>query len=399
MEDEDYRITELKRKIQEEKEKNEEESRKIKEKIDKFKSQTDPPSLITIEGLKDKNLGAILDNFVGNWELKTKNKENYRTKWKEFLPLEVQHYDTKTFETFYNDWSLAFIPRIILRKALLKNFPSGNSNPEKLVNWPYFIVVLNNSRDSRPQQPTRPGDDLLQKNLLDKGMVISEVDNFYLSPNGFPYHNYASLLISKEKRPQGQVTPRDIETWIKFSFLTDQYVFFNSWQAGASRKERFHAQVVDPEVLRFEGKALEYPIRNENLVSRSRIKNGTYQLENYAAEALIFNDKDSPFQASRLTSKLEDHNIPYNILINGKEVYVIGRNAKREVSDCIGKKVGGYECSGVVLVGNIEERVLENAGLDKIVRGNQVFNELDYETAFSNINAASMPINWMKDLL
>ena len=360
--------------------------------------QKNPPTPIQIEGM-EKNLGAILDNFVGNWELKVRNREVYRAKWREFLPREVQNEKRKTFEMQYDPWSMAFIPRITLRKTLIKSLPSGKAGMEKTVNWPYFIVVLNSARDTRPQKTSKPGEDLIQRNLIDRGMVISEIDGFYLTPNGFPYHNYASLLVSKEKRPQGQVTPKDIETWIKFSFLTDQYVFFNSWEAGASRRERFHAQVVDPEVLRFEGKPLEYPIRNENLVKRTQVKNGIYQLEDYPVEALIFDDKDSIHQVARLVSKLEGFGIPYNILVREKEVYVIGRNRTREVSDCIGKKVGGYECSGVILVGNIEERVLEKAGLDKIVRGNEVFNEISYETICSNINAASIPINWMKGLL
>ena len=290
---------------------------------------------------------------------------------------------------------MAYIPRISIRKTVKKNLNEDKDKSEP----PYFMVVLNSARDNRPQQVIAPGEDPLQKNILDKGMVISELENFYLSPNGFPYHNYASLLISKKKRPQKEVTPQDIVEWIKFSFLTDQYIFFNSFGAGASRPERFHAQVVDPEVLRYEGKFLEYPIKNESYVRKVPVKQGIHELKNYPIEALIFSGNDAPHQASRLVSKLEGQGLAYNIMVNGSEVYIIARNQVRERSDCIGKKVGGYECSGVILIGNVEEPILGQLGLEKTVHANEIFNEISYEVICNNIGAASRPINWMKDLL
>jgi hypothetical protein len=243
------------------------------------------------------------------------------------------------------------------------------------------------------------GEDLLQKNILDRNMLISEVGGFYLTPNGFPYHQYASLLISKEKREQGKVTPSDITDWIKFSFLTDQYVFFNSIGAGASRPERFHAQVVDPDVIHYEGKTLDYPIRNENVVKKERIREGIYELKGYSMEALIFSGKDAPHQSSRLVSNLEGYGLAYNVMVCGSEVYVLARNSKRQRSDCIGKNVGGYESSGIILVGNVEEPILGHLGLEKMVHANEIFNELSYETICSNLSAASMPTSWMKDSL
>lgn len=356
------------------------------------------PKPIVIEGM-GKELGAILDSFVGNWRIKDKNRAVYRQKWEEFLPQEIFDTGKKTNEVVYHDWSMAYTPRIVLRKALANNVGEFRPGMEKNGNWPYFVLVLNSARDTRPQTPVPVGEDLLQRNILDRGMLISEVGGFYLTPNGFPYHQYASLLISKEKRPQEKVTPADITDWIKFSFLTDQTVFFNSVGAGASRPERFHAQVVDPDVIHYEGKTIPYPIKNENVVRKEKVKDGIYELKNYPMEALIFSGKDAPHQASRLVSNLEGYGLAYNVMVNGSEVYVLARNSKRQRSDCIGKNVGAYESLGIIQIGNVEEPVLGALGLEKMVHANEIFNELSYETICSNLAAASMPTGWMKDKL
>lgn len=374
------------------------------------------PEKIEIRGI-EKNLNAILDSFVGNWKVRAHNRSAYRNAWEKFLPSEVFDPGKKQVEIVHKPWSMAYVPRITIRKAMMNDLPDGFQF-SKTTNIPYFIVVLNSGRDTRPQKQLPPGRDLLQENVIDKGMILSEIDNFYLCPNGFPYHDYASLLISKTKRSQGEfvrtkingeevsiakpgqnITPDDISEWMKFAFLTGQYVFFNSPNAGASRAERLHAQVVDPEVMSFEGRQLTYPMMNESLVRRTHVKEGIWELKDYPLEALIFEGRDAPHQASRLTMKLAGVGSPYNIMTDGHKVYVIARNKERERSDCIGKNIGGYECTGVILVGNVEEPVLGGAGLEKTIHANEVFNALPYEVLCSNIGAAGVPINWMKDLL
>jgi hypothetical protein len=363
-----------------------------------MEEQQTPPTPIKIQGM-EKDLGAILDSFVGNWRIKTRNREVYRQKWEEFLPTEYFDKSKNQNEIIHKPWSMAYIPRISIRKAFAGNIGKFRAGMEKNGNWPYFVLVLNSSRDTRPQTPVPEGQDLLQRNILDRNMIISEVGRFYLTPNGFPYHQYASLLISQEKRPQGKVTPGDITDWIKFSFLTDQYVFFNSVGAGASRPERFHAQVVDPEVMHYEGRTITYPIRNENVVRKNKVKDGIYELKEYPMEALIFSGKDAPHQASRLISNLEGYGLAYNVMVCNSEVYVLARNSKRQRSDCIGKNIGGYESTGVILVGNVEEPILGALGLEKMIHANEIFNELSYETICNNLSAASMPTRWMKDSL
>jgi hypothetical protein len=345
--------------------------------------KTEPPERININGI-EKKLSAILDSFVGNWRIKGENRSVYRRAWEMFLPVEYFDKEVGKEQVFRQDWSMAYVPRVTIRKSL-----AGEDDS-------YFVIVLHGARDERPQQKPKEGEDVLQKNVIDRGMVMSEVEDFLLCPNGYPYHHYASLLISRDKRRQEHVTPDDISTWIKFAFLTDQYVFFNSLGAGASRPERFHAQVVDPEALRYEGETVTHPIINAR---RNQVGPGVFSLEDYPVDALAFVGKDASYHASRVVQNLEGMGLPYNIAVHDREVVVVGRNSERERSDCIGKKLGGYESSGVVLVGNVEEPLLGDLGLNKVVHGSEVFNELDYKTIWDNINAASLPRGWLKDLL
>lgn len=335
--------------------------------------------MIVILGM-DRGLDAILDQFVGNWKVKAYNRANYRQKWQEFLPNERFNPDTKTLEVMHNPWSMAYSPQVAIRLTHDKDFDSENCVP-------YFAIVLNNARDARPQTPLNAGEDLLQKNVIDKGMNLAEVDDFYLCPNGFPYHDYASMLISKDKRQQEKVTAEDITTWIKFSFLTDQYVFFNSLHAGATRPDRFHAQVVDPDAIHYEGRSIDYPLI---IAKRSKVRGGIYEIEGFPADVLMFTGRSAPHNAAQLVSHLESYGYPYNVMVKNEDVYVIGRNQKRERSDCIGKKLGGYECSGVILVGNVEEPLYGDMGIKKVIHGSEVFSELTYRVLWSNIEAASM---------
>jgi len=370
------------------------EEERIKRKIEAFENITRPPKLLQIEGL-DKPITAIMDNFVGNWIVKDTNQMAYRKKWEEFLPLEIYNSNTQKCEVYYKEWSVAYIPQISLRKTQQNK---ANKRGGRLVDS-YFIIGKNTARDDRPQTPVPKGEDPLQKNILDRKMKIGDGGKnfgFFICPNGFPYHKYASLLISKEARPQEHVTEKDIEDWIKFSFMTKQVVFFNSVGAGASRPERFHAQVVDPEVLHLEGEALQHPIANKESVKRVYYTNGVYELTNFPAGALIFCGRDAPKEVSRVLERVEEAGLPYNVIIRGREAYVVPRCKGREISYCIGKKIGGYEINGVILVGNIEEPALGQFGLEKLVHADDVFNELDYETISLNIGAACMPVDILK---
>ncbi len=362
------------------------------------------PEMMKFDAIKEKDLGAMIDTFVGCWRLKDHYKSKVRSIWEALLPLEIYDPETKTFRLIHENWTMAYVPKVDKKKAYIQRYPRNHNGSEDLANWPYFFVLKNSGRDNRPQEKVPEGEDMLQKNNVDTGLLIAEIDggkdgsNFYFGPNLYPYDYYASLLISDQKRPQERVKKEDIVTWIKFSFLTGLSVFFNSHGAGATRLERFHAQVVDEETLNFEDNPWSFPIKNK-WVEKEPLEAGVYELRNYAAGALLFTGKGAPGKVADLVEAMEGTNkTPYNIIIDGTDVYVIPRNRNRERSDCIGKNLGGLEMLGEIPVGNIEEPVLGKAGLDRFIHAEDVFRYLKYETIVDNISAACIPTRWLTDL-
>jgi hypothetical protein len=243
--------------------------------------------------------------------------------------------------------------------------------------------------------------DPLQVNLIDKDMVLAEFDDFYLCPNGYPYHRYASLLVAKSAmRRQEYPTAHEISAWMRFSILTKQYVFFNSPGAGASIPTRMHAQVVDPAGIRCEDREVTYPLLNENIVRRRFVREGIDVLDGYGIEALVLRGRDAPHRASLAIEKLRnEQGHRYNIMIKEKEVFVVPRNSENETSHCIGKKVGAYEMSGVILVGNIEEPLMTKLDLDRVVSGADIFSQLNYEQISSNIRNATASLGGLEKRL
>lgn len=293
------------------------------------------PERIVIHG-EGKSLESLLEEFAGIWEISDWNRVEYRKTWKQYLP-KVRR-DAEGNQTIVNkDWCVAYDPMVAVRKC----YPS-NLDPCRVTDLPYFIVILNFARDQRPRQdaqPAREKKDRLQQNLIDKDMIIAEFGEFYLSPNGYPYHRYASLLIAKdENRQQEYPTPAEIDAWMRFSILTKQYVFFNSPHAGASQP-RMHAQVVDPAGIRSEDKEVVYPILNDKTMTRKPVRKGIDLLEGYGMEALALRGRDAPHRASLAVKKLRDEQGHwYNIMIREKEVFIVARNPEKETSHCIGKK-------------------------------------------------------------
>lgn len=359
---------------------------------------TSPPKPIEIYG-EEKNLDSLLEKFAGLWEVAEENRVRYRKLWKAFLPRPRNGAP----EPSNAAWCMAYNPLVTVRKSFAFSY-TKKVLPDAC---PYFIIILNAARDERPRQKMAPGrnhapaSDPLQRNILDRRMIIAEFDHFYLTPNGFPYHNYASLLVAKDqKRRQEYPTPKEIEAWMRFSILTEQYVFFNSPHAGASIPGRLHAQVVDPDGIRYENQKVLYPVLNPGIMRRTHIRDGIDVLRGYGIEVLSLKGRDAPHYASLACQKLRDeHNCWYNFMVNGEEVMVVGRNAEKETSHCIGKKCGAYEMSGVILVGNIEEPLLQKTSGERVVNGALIFSQLQYEQIASNIANAAVGLGGLEHKL
>ena len=335
----------------------------------------------------DESLDGVIEGIIVLDELIEQNRYDFRQTWKSFLPEE---------DFSSEKGKMAYVPIVAMRKC----YPEHGEFSGKVRDIPYFIFVLNQARESRPKSLDKKiknggGKGRLKshcklcENIIDQGMIIGEIDNYWLTPNGYPYHMYASLLINKSlNRKQGDISAGDIATWMRTSVLLDQYVFYNTVKAGASIGEHQHAQVVDHGEIKVNNEVVPYPILNNTFVDREQI-NGTedvFRLKNYPVDALIFTGRDAPHKAEYAAHLLVSEGQAFNILVNKNEVFVIGRNKEKEKSVCIRRNVGGYELSGVGLLGDIEEK---SGDLMIKVEGAKIFSNMTYEIFGKNLRASS----------
>jgi len=348
------------------------------------------PKKIKIIG-KDLNLDEVIEGRITLRELIEKNRFAYRQAWKTWLP----KVNGEVHEPDDGLGRMAYVPVVAMRKC----FPNIEFTG-KVRDVPYFVFILNQGRENRPksgvktlaEQPKEKHHCRICQNILKKGMILDDIDDYYLTPNGYPYHMNASLLVKKgETTRQGDIDVGDITTWMKTSILLDQIVFFNTIGAGASIKEHQHAQVVDPTEIRINDEVVSYPMLNPSFTTKEPIpgKEDVFRLKNYVLDALIFTGRDAPHKANYAAHLLVSEGHAFNILVNKDEVYVIGRNPEREHSICIQRNVGNYEEAGIGLLGDIEERV----GNTKVkIKGANIFTNMTYEMFGKNIRAASVDL-------
>ena len=359
-----------------------------------------PPQKIVIRGM-DESLIEAREAAESTRRKREENRPSYKAKWREFLPTgEENEFERKK-------WLVAYAPKISARKVISPMF-DGNLSPEDLANWPYLVIVMNSARDSRPMNPAKPGEDILQERVINAGKVIAELfdshlpleqqTGYYLCPNGFPFHDYASLLISHPARVQKELTEKDLAEWRKFVCLTGQHLFFNSLGAGASRPERLHAQVIDPDAICYEGKPLIHPLLNDRITGRKKIDNDIYEVQNYPMKSFVFTGLNAHRKAHEYIRQVESKSTPFNLVIalNGDmpEVYVVPRNAREECLKCTKRRGGGLEALGFLLVGNIEDASLSKLGLNGKITAEEVFNSISYSRARDNLQSISEDIDY-----
>jgi len=347
------------------------------------------PKQIEIQG-RERNLDDVIEGIIVLDDLIQENNYALRKAWQTWLP----SVDWK--EEGDGIGRMSYNPVVCMRKSHPESFEG------KIRDIPYFIYILNQARERRPTSEDEKKEELkteepkekfhcaLCKNITSKGMIISEIDDYYLTPNGFPYHNGASLLINKDDRvKQETISAKNIATWMKASILLDQYIFYNTLGAGASIKEHQHVQVVDLKEMKIENESVQLPILNSSFVGKEKINGDVFRLTDYSVDGLIFTGSDAPYKASFAAHLLSTNGRAYNILINKDEVYVIGRNLEHEVSICIQRKVGGYEISGVALLGDIEEKSQEK---NIKVPGPRIFSNMKYEIFWKNLCRAGISL-------
>ena len=336
-----------------------------------------PPAPITIQGMT-KGFDAVADGYAGIEKDIRANKHGYRLKWDEFLP-PLNGGQRENFHMAYN--------------PLVCMAPFYFNPPEKPLNeLNYFVYVINLGRDSRPHskvQKEKTGihkeDCPVCKNNISTGMIIAELGNLTLTPNKFPYHYYSSLLANTdERRTQDTPTVEDIKDYMKFSILTGQCVFYNTFKAGATIEHQ-HAQVVDPEEIKYCGRNLKYPLLN---AKRERIAPGIERVVDYAVDSVVFSGRDAPFRAYELYNKILAKGHKYNLVMIDREIFVFGRNPNKEVSQCIEKPVGTYELLGIIQLGNVYERDPKEGEAKLVTDATELFRSIPPERVAENLGYA-----------
>ena len=133
------------------------------------------PSRLSIAGI-DKKLESMIDNFVGNYHIKDINRSAYRRKWEEFLPEQKYNSEKGMSEVYKEPWSIDYVPQVAIRKV----YSNEKGEYSSIEDIPYLVMILNSARDNRPKVAIDSKEDSLQKNVIDKEMIMAELDTFYL---------------------------------------------------------------------------------------------------------------------------------------------------------------------------------------------------------------------------
>ncbi|GEM_PF-4242386 len=340
------------------------------------------PDPIIILG-EEKDYDAVVDGYAGIEKDIRTNKFRYREIWDGFLP--PSNGEEKQV------WQMAYNPLVCMAPIYFDdpNKPIGQLD--------YFVYVINLGRDSRPHTADKKDKTGIHEqdcpvcvNNLTPRMILADFSGFTFTPNKFPYHNYSSLLVSKDvSKEQDTPTVEDIKTLMRFSILTGQSVFYNTFDAGATIKHP-HAQVVDPEEIKSRGKQLEYPLLR---AKREKIARGIERVVDYAIDCVVFDGRDAPFRTYELYNNLLRKGHKYNFLISGRKIFVFGRNPYKERSPCIEKPVGTYELMGIIQLGNVYERKPDGKEAKLITDATELFRCIPPERIAENLDFACVGLD------
>jgi hypothetical protein len=260
-----------------------------------------------------------------------------------------------------------------------------------------FDVIYNPLRDQRrggsasgsnvPPMPSRPEDCNLCTNVLSKHAVLEKRGDYVVAPNGWPINRYHTLLILDEKCPksarQGELYAFDLGQAMNFSKDTGQLVIYNTFGAAATQ---WHQH--------FQGFSYDSPINRLKTIPMS-VDGLIHTMPDYPGMNFVFYG-DKLGQATELINRVR--NLPseytYTLLFNENKLTVIPRRKAGEAPDCTQKKIGGFECSMVYVVGNRydEDKVIES--------GQEVFFRLGYNDLSKALKNATVPravfTDWFK---
>jgi len=351
-----------------------------------------PPIKLEPEGYLDekgnpKSLKQLSEGITTLDETFEENNYQIRKAWKTYSPTNIGQDEIGR---------MAYVPETSMRKS--------ESPIKRKIGRPYWILALNKARDQRPKTEDKEKENdapchcKLCKNILEKNMTITKIGNYSITPNGFPYFDYALLGIdgSTPFRAQTDIPrPEEIDTWGKICAIFNLAAFFNPPHAGASIYEHQHVQLFDPKVFKLDGKITPLPLFNKEFTEEIPVRKDSsdvFYVRGYPIPTLMFlgyNAPDKVYNAAHLARELNfAFNIEVLIADDQEKFYFQLRNPANETSICMKRKCGGLEMMGVALLGDIEEKSGEkNITTD----GTKVSTKMSYNTMRKNLINASYP--------
>lgn len=336
------------------------------------------------ENGKPKSLKHLSEGITTLDETFEENNYQIRRAWKTYSP---RNTDPDKIGR------MAYVPETSMRK-------SESPIKRKTGNNPYWILALNKARDQRPktEDKGKKGHCRLCDNILEVYMTITKIGNYHITPNGFPYFDYAFLGIDGSTPFRAQTDlprPEEIDTWGKICAVFNLAAFFNPQGAGASVYEHQHVQLFDPKVFKLDGKITPLPLFNKEFIEEIPIRGDSsdvFYIRGYPIPTLMFLGYNAPDKVANAAHIARELNFAFNIEVliaeDQEKFYFQLRNPTNETSICMRRKCGGLEMMGVALLGDIEERSGEkNITTD----GTKVFTKMSYNTMRKNLINASYP--------
>ena len=353
-----------------------------------------PPIKIEPEGYLDeegkpKSLKHLSEGITTLDETFEENNYQIRKAWKSYSPKNAGPDEVGR---------MAYVPETTMRRSepKIKN-KSGN--------LPYWILAMNKARDMRPK--TEDKDIIVDhcnlcEHILKADMTITKIENYHITPNGFPYFDYAFLGIDGSTPFRAQTDlprPEEIDTWGKICATFNLAAFFNPPGAGASIYEHQHIQLFDPRVFKLDGRVTPLPLFNPEITEEIPVRGDSsdvFYIKGYPIPTLMFLGYDAPDKVASAAHKAKSLNFAFNIEVliseDQEKFYFQIRNPMNETSICMRRKCGGLEMMGVALLGDIEEKSGEkNITTD----GSKVFTKMSYNTMRKNLINASYPKGYL----
>ncbi len=200
-----------------------------------------------------------------------------------------------------------------------------------------------------------------------------------VAPNKWPINRYHTLLVLNKDCPdaarQGELYASDLEAAMKFSKDTGQLLIYNTFGAAATQ---WHQH--------FQGFSYDSPIRKLKTIPLSA-DGVVHTIPEYAGGNFVFYGADKVAPAIELINKVRGmpSEYAYTVLFDEDQITVIPRRMEGETPACTQKKIGGFECSMVYVVGT----TFSGKVVDKT--GEEVFEQLGYEDLFKALQDATVP--------